>query len=88
VRYRFRDSLWGLFIQTVRYGSGQVMLYRRHRCRGMPRRSRQMLFAELSKRGKTLLRIRSKGDLGRWVHETGYLVGHIVGSIRWRALYL
>ena len=88
VRYRFRDSLWGLFTQTVRYGSGQVMLYRRHRSLGMPRRSRQELRAEISKRAKTLLAVRNKGDLARWLHETGYLVGHVVGCLRWRTLYL
>jgi len=88
VRYRFRDSMWGLFSQTVHYGAGQVLLYRCHRSRGMPRRTRQMLRAELSKRVRTLLAVRDKGDLARWVHETGYLIGHVVGSVRWRTLYL
>jgi GT2 family glycosyltransferase len=88
VRYRFRDTLRGLFSQTVRYGAGQVVLYRHHRSLGMPRRSRRMLRAELSKRVRTLLAIRDKGDLARWLHETGYLVGHVVGCVRWRTLYL
>ena len=88
VRYRFRDDLRALFVQTVNYGSGQVLLYRRHRHLGMPRRTPRMVRHELSRRVKTLLRIRDKGDLARWLHETGYLVGHVVGSLRWRTLYL
>jgi glycosyltransferase involved in cell wall biosynthesis len=88
VRYRFRDSLWGLFSQTVHYGAGQVLLYRRHRSLGMPRRTRQMLRAEISRRVRTLLAVRDKGDLARWLHETGYLVGRVVGCVRWRTLYL
>ena len=88
VRYRFRDSLWGLFTQTVRYGAGQVVLYRRHRGLGMPRRNRQMFRAEVSKRVRTLLAVRDKGDLARWLHETGYLIGHLVGCVRWGTLYL
>jgi GT2 family glycosyltransferase len=87
VRYRFRDSLWGLFSQTVRYGSGQVRLYRRHRDFGMRRRSAEMLRAELSRRVRRLLAVRNKGDLARWLHETGYLVGHVVGCVRWRTFY-
>lgn len=88
VRYRFRDDLWALFTQTVNYGSGQVLLYRRYRHMGMPRRTPRMLRHELSRRLKRLLAIRGKADLARWLHETGYLVGHVVGSIRWRTLYL
>lgn len=88
VRYRFRESLWGLFRQTLNYGSGQVILYRRHRALGMPRRSPQMVRAELSKRARTLVAVRGKGDLARWLHETGYLAGHVVGCVRWRTLYL
>jgi GT2 family glycosyltransferase len=88
VRYRFRDSLWGLFRQTVHYGAGQVLLYRHHRSLGMPRRTRQMLRVEVSNRARTLVAIRDKGDLARWLHETGYLVGRVVGSVRWRTLYL
>lgn len=88
VRYRFRDSLWGLFRQTVNYGSGQVVLYRRHRSLGMPRRTRRMVQVEVSKRVRTLLAVRNRGDLARWLHETGYLVGHVVGCVRWRTLYL
>ena len=87
VRYRFREKLWGLFSQTVRYGTGQVVLYRRHRALGMPRRTREMLRAELAKRFWTLLAVRDKGDLARWLHETGYIVGHAVGCVRWRTLY-
>ena len=88
VRYRFRDDLGALFVQTVNYGSGQVLLYRHHRRLGMPRRTPQMIRHELSRRVKTFFRIRDKGDLARWLHETGYLVGHVVGSLRWRTLYL
>ncbi len=88
VRYRFRDSLWGLFSQTVRYGAGQVALYRRHRSRGMPPRTRQAFRFDVSVRVKGLLRVRDKGDLARWLHETGYMVGRMVGCVRWRTLYL
>lgn len=88
VRYRFRDDLWSLFKQTFNYGTGQVLLYRRHRGLGMPRRTPVMVQHELSRRVKTLFGIRGKADLARWLHETGYLVGHLVGSVRWRVLYL
>jgi glycosyltransferase involved in cell wall biosynthesis len=88
VRYRFRDSLWGLFTQTVRYGSGQVMLYRRHRSLGMPGRSCQTVRAEISARLSTLLAVRDKGDFARWLHEIGYPVGRLLGCVRWRTLYI
>ncbi|HET9733596.1 MAG TPA: glycosyltransferase [Acidimicrobiales bacterium] len=88
VLYRLRDDLWALFRQTVNYGLGQVLLYRRHRHLGMRRRTPQMVRHELSRRVKGVVAIRGRADLARWLHETGYLVGHVWGSIRWRTLYL
>ncbi|HMC40387.1 MAG TPA: glycosyltransferase [Acidimicrobiales bacterium] len=88
VRYRFRDDLWSLFTQTYNYGSGQVLLYRRHRALGMPPRTWPMLRRELSIRLRTLVAIRGKADLARWLHETGYLAGRAVGSLRWRTPYV
>lgn len=88
VRYRFRDDLWSLFVQAFHYGTGQVLLYRRHRGLGMPRRTPGQIRHDISRRVKALLAIRDKADLGQWLHETGYLVGNIVGSLRWRTLYL
>jgi GT2 family glycosyltransferase len=88
VRYRFRDSLWGLFTQTYHYGRGQVLLYRRHRSHGMGRRPLKVLRDELFfERLTTLASVRDKGELARWIHETGYLVGRLVGCARWRVLY-
>jgi glycosyltransferase involved in cell wall biosynthesis len=88
VRYRFRDDLWSLFVQTFHYGTGQVLLYRRHRGLGMPRHTPRWIRRDISERVKALLEIRDKADLGRWLHHTGYMVGNIVGSLRWRTLYL
>jgi glycosyltransferase involved in cell wall biosynthesis len=88
VRYRFRESLWGLFNQTVRYGAGQVALYRRHRSLGMPRRSPRAVGAVVVWRAKTLLTVRTRGDLARWLHDIGYLVGNVIGCVRWRAVFL
>jgi GT2 family glycosyltransferase len=88
VRYRFRESLWGLFSQTVRYGAGQVALYRRHRAFGMPRRALWMTRAEVTRLARAAWSVRDKGDLARWIHESGYLIGRVVGCVRWRTLYL
>jgi glycosyltransferase involved in cell wall biosynthesis len=88
VRYRFRDDLWSLFTQTVNYGTGQVLLYRRHRQFGMTRRRPRTVAQEVSRRVRSLFAVRSRAELARWLHDSGYLVGNVIGSIRWRTLYL
>ncbi len=88
VRYRYRDGIWTLFMQAYNYGTGQVLLYRRHRSLGMPRIPRRMVPQVVFGRVTQLLAVRGRADLARWVHETGYLAGKVVASLRWMTFYL
>ena len=88
VRYRFRADLKAQFAQTYHYGSGQVLLFRRHRGAGMPPRTARMAAHEIFKLVKSLLAVRDRADLAPWLQGAGYVAGRAVGSLRWRTLYL
>ena len=88
LRYRYRDSLSGLFRQSRGYGLGQVALYRAHRHAGMPRRSPAELAWEAGSLVYRLLVTRSRLDFGLWLHRLGYNVGRVRGCFRYRVFYL
>lgn len=85
---RFRGTLRGLFDQSRRYGTGQVVLYQKFAPAGMPRRSMQATAVDYARTLWWLRKVRDKADWGRWVHRFGYRVGRVEGSVRRRTLYL
>jgi glycosyltransferase involved in cell wall biosynthesis len=85
LRYRYRDTLSGLYRQTRRQGSVTPLLYKRYRQMGMERRT--TLRAWLNVVGLAA-RARTKADLAPVMVQLGYRVGRLVGSLRYRVLYL
>jgi glycosyltransferase involved in cell wall biosynthesis len=85
LRYRYRDTLCGLFRQTRRQGSVTPLLYKRYREMGMERRI--ALTAWLNVLGAAS-RARTKADLAPVIVQLGYRVGRLAGSVRYRVLYL
>ena len=87
-RYRYRDTLAGLYRQTRDWGSSHVRLYRSFRGAGMPGRTLQEAFSEWTDVLRELLTVRNKTDLACLAVRTGYCVGRLQGSIRHRTIYL
>jgi glycosyltransferase involved in cell wall biosynthesis len=86
-RYRYRDTLVGLFRQSRRWGTSNVLLYQFFRDAGMPSRIAKSIPDWLATVAH-LLRARTKSDLAAAVVMSGYCVGRLWGSVRHRQLYL
>lgn len=87
VHYRYRDSLGGIFRQTMAYGREHPRLFLRYRSHGMPRPS----LKDWLRRVRRLVRWfppRSASVRHRWVREFGFLLGRAKGSIECRTLFL
>ena len=88
VAYRYRDTLRGIFSQARSYGAAVPPLYRRHRARGMPRRSWRMVIRFHGGALVRLARARSRSDLAACAVLIGFRLGLVKGSIENRVLYL
>ena len=88
VRYRYRDTLRGLYRQTRGYGLGQAALYRKFRRHGMPGRSLPLTVREWYWVFRAVTILRSRRGAALWFHMLGYRVGRLRGSVRFRTLYL
>jgi glycosyltransferase involved in cell wall biosynthesis len=88
VHYRFRNTLRGIYRQASSYGVQNVLLYKKYRPLGMPMLSWKMGVKSWRYLLRSLPRIRSKADLGRWVWQLGWLVGRLRGSVKYRVLAL
>ena len=96
LRYRYQDTLCGLYRQSFGYGIGQAALYASYRSRGMPPRLRKRgvwgLFKGAVWEVYALLwhvpHLRTRADLALFLHLAGYQVGRVRGSFRYRTLYL
>ncbi len=88
LRYRYRESLRGIFRQARLSGSSDALLYRRYREAGMPGRSMGVGLSEWLRLMRRLPRIRTKSDWARWVRRLGQCVGRLEGSLRYRVVYL
>jgi glycosyltransferase involved in cell wall biosynthesis len=86
-RVRYRDTLWGLFRQTVAWGEAGPLIYCRYRRVGLRRRTIRQTLKLWTKWGIRLLRTRSKADLAKLVVLLGGFVGRVKGSIRHRILW-
>lgn len=88
LRYRYRDSLPGLFDQTRVWGSCLPLLYKEFRAAGMPARPLCTVALEWKEIAGSLRRARSKEDLAPVVVRLGYSLGRLVGSFRYRVTYV
>jgi GT2 family glycosyltransferase len=88
VRYRYRETLRGIFAQARGYGAAVPPLYCRHRARGMPRRSWRMVLRFHGGALVKLARARSRSDLAACAVLIGFRLGLVKGCIENRVLYL
>jgi GT2 family glycosyltransferase len=89
VNYRERGTLRGVAYQFLRYGMSDVRLFRDFRGRGMPRSSPTGVaksWAGLLLRAPWYWVDRARRR--QWVKSVARRVGRVVGSVRFRALYL
>lgn len=89
MHYRFRPGLRAHARQFFRFGVARARLYRDFRSSGMPPR-RFGAFARdvawLVRHGLDL--VRGSGPRGRWVGQAAAVCGRVVGSVRYRLVYL
>lgn len=88
LHYRYRTGLREIFRQERGYGAGEVVLYRKFRRRGMPRRSVLQVGASYARLLVALLRVRRPEGPARLATMLGMTLGRIEGSLRHRVLYL
>ncbi|MCR5978976.1 glycosyltransferase [Gordonia jinghuaiqii] len=91
VAYRLRDSLAGIWDQSVMCGEGDARLYADYRHYGMPRRpwyATVDVLLYLLIRNPLLPTAITRAPLGRWLFLAGNLVGRIKGSIQFRCYYV
>jgi len=87
-RYRFRNTLAGMYQQTCNWGFSNVLLYSRFREHGMPGRSIKVAASEWLEAAAQLLKARNRKDLALAVAALGYCVGRAKGSVYYRVAYL
>jgi len=94
VRYRYRETLWGVWKQFMKIGYFQTLTYVRFAPYGMPRSSIRKTLQRYKKLlkpkrvARVLLRRASRPEQARWVWEAAIYFGRLWGSIRHRTLYL
>ena len=87
-RYRYRSTLRGLYRQAKNWGKSNVLLYRHFRAAGMPPRTLRVATREWRDALTGLVRARSMAQLAPMVVRLGYCVGRLIGTVRYRRLYL
>ena len=89
MHYRFRPGLRAHARQFFRFGVARVRLYRDFRSSGMPGRRFGALARDLAWLGRhTFDLVRGSGPRGRWVGQAAAVCGRVVGSVRYRLVYL
>jgi glycosyltransferase involved in cell wall biosynthesis len=91
VAYRLRETLRGIWDQSVMCGEGDVRLYADYRHYGMPRRKWYatvdvVLYVII--RNPLLPTVLTRVPTGRWLFQAGNLLGRIKGSIAHRCYYV
>jgi glycosyltransferase involved in cell wall biosynthesis len=87
-RYRFRDSIIGLFRQTRVWGAYQARAHREFGSALLPQRAVRVVAAEWGTAWGKLLTARSRGHAAQCAVRFGYCLGRLQGSVRYRTLYL
>jgi GT2 family glycosyltransferase len=88
--YRLRTSLRTIFVQARRYGEGIVLVYKKHRGLGLPKRRhpwRRGLRAWLGV-ARSLLAARSRAGVALFIWNLGWRAGMLAGSVKHRVLFL
>lgn len=91
VAYRLRDTLSGLWKQSVMCGEGDVRLYSDYRSYGLPRRKWYGTLDEVAYvvlRNPLLPTAITGVPTGRWLFHAGNLLGRVRGSLRHRCWYV
>ncbi|MCB0213285.1 MAG: glycosyltransferase [Anaerolineae bacterium] len=93
VYYRYRTTLRGLWKQHVRFGYANPLLYRRFAPYGLPESSVRKAFRMYKKILKKMpiiffSRNVDQQEKALWICQAGSRVGRLLGSIRYRTLYL
>lgn len=88
VHRRLRGTTGDLLRQHLRYGSSGAALYLRHRAHGMRRASMSDVLKELAFLIVRAYRLRDPAFRRFWVVVAARRLGHLVGSIRHRVLFL
>ncbi len=88
VHLRFRENKWELARQYFRYGVSDAKLYRRFRREGMERSSPREAVRTWWKLVRSAGELASTEGRGRWLRVAGRSSGRVVGSVRWRVLFL
>jgi glycosyltransferase involved in cell wall biosynthesis len=88
LHYRYRTGADELFRQERGYGEGEVVLYRKFRGQGMPRRSLLRFAAGLVRLALALPQGVTAAGRARIATLAGMIVGRVDGSLRYRTLYL
>ncbi|MFM9379143.1 glycosyltransferase family 2 protein [Gordonia sp. VNK21] len=91
VAYRLRDTLRGIWDQSVMCGEGDARLYAEYREYGMPARpwyATVDVIAYLLLRNPLLPSALTRVPTGRWLFQAGNLLGRIKGSVRHRCWYV
>ena len=88
LRYRYRDTLPGLYRQSRGYGLGQAALYRKFATVGMRARPTGRMKEEWWWLFRKLPTVRTRAGMALWVHMLGYRMGRLRGSLRYRVFYL
>ncbi len=92
VHYRYRDTLWALWKQYVKYGYYNTLVYRHFAVYGMPRPSTRYVlrqYKKLIKQGiRFLLGRVTPQERSVWLSKVALRWGRILGSLRHRTFYL
>jgi glycosyltransferase involved in cell wall biosynthesis len=87
-RYRYRESLSGLFRQASNWGRDNVRLYATFRSKGMPGRPLRATLQDWVATGRALVGSTDRASRARAVVQAGYCVGRMKGSLLYRTRYL
>lgn len=87
LRYRYRDTMRGIWEQAFRYGWSGPLLYRKYRANGDSRPSFRTAARSWAGALRQLARARSRADLGRACYLVAHRIGRVRGAIAARVVY-
>ena len=86
--YRHRQRLRDLFLQNLMTSHTLPRLYREFRSQGMKRRSVSTAAGEWLRLVTAVFRLRTRTDVAQWLVRIAYAQGRILGSFRYRTLFV
>lgn len=88
LRYRQRATALGAFRQGYGYGLSEVLTYINYRDQGHPRPGIRVVLWTVKSLLLLLCRVDLKANRLKFSYWSGIVSGNVLGSIRWRVLYL